>query len=135
MPTDLPQKLWQDQPAPEFHMTLNEVRRRADDFHKKARLKVLTVTILGLSLLVVFSRASIKEPHSLPRAAWAILALGSTVMAVQSYRWLWPRKPALDSTETGLQAYRQELEKHRDYTSRIWWRSGLPIVFLGLALL
>jgi hypothetical protein len=135
MPNDLPQNLWQDQPTEEFAMTLNEVRRKAEAFHKKTRLRVLTMMIIGLALLVVFSRSSIREPHSMPRAAWALLALGSAIMAVQSYRWQWPRNRAFDSAETGLRAYRQELKKHRDYSSRIWRLSGLPVVFLGVALL
>ena len=135
MPNDLPQKLWQDQPAEEFAMTLDDIRRRAEVFHKKTRLKVLMVMVIGLAMLVVFTRASIREPHSMPRTAWALLALGSAVLAVQSYRWQWPRNLAFDSAVTGVRAYRHELERHRDYSSRIWRRSGLPILFLGVALL
>ena len=136
MPNDLLQQLWQDQPTETISMPLDEIRRKAEAFHAKARFAALAMVVGGLGWSVLASSAFLREQTVLPRIAWALLAGWGLFTAIRTYVRAWPERLAADATpQTCLSFYRGELERQRDYISHVWRRSGLPVAFAGLALL
>src|SRR6266849_6558943 len=111
-----PKKIWQDQPTEPIKMSLDEIRRKAQKFQTKSRLKVLAGMVIGLFLCVSFARMSAKVPDLVPRIGWGVLSLWALYCACQAYKWIWPRRLAEDATlSTSLDFYRSELERRRDY--------------------
>jgi hypothetical protein len=136
MPNDLLQQLWQDQPTESVSMPLNEIRRKAEELQTKGRLKALVSIVLGLLMCVVFARAFARQHNTIARLGYGVLVFSCILFAVQSYKWVWPGRLASDAAQqTCLSFYRRELEKRRDYTLHIWSRSGLLVMFTGLAVL
>ena len=130
-----PQTIWQEQPTEATKMSLEEIRRKAHQFHTKGRLKALTAIAIGIALCGVFAATSAKPQYLVLRIGWGILSLWALYGAYQAYKWIWPSGLAADATlSTSLEFYRRELERRRDYLRYIWRRSGLWGCFTGLAL-
>lgn len=115
-------------------MTVEEVRRRARDFHESSLQKALLGMVLGSCLAVFFAWSAAKAAAGALQLGWGLLSCWGLFTAVQSYRWLWPGS-AGDSTvaEVSVAFYRRELERRRDYEMHVWRRTGLPVAFLGIA--
>jgi hypothetical protein len=129
-----PQKIWQDQPREANKMSLEEIRRKAQQFRAKRRLKALTAISIGLALCGVFAGTSAKAQYLVLRIGWGVLSLWGLYGAYQAYKWIWPGSLAGDATlGTSLDFYRRELERRRDYVRHVWRRSGLWLCFIGLA--
>jgi len=135
LPMNDPKKIWQDQPTEPIKMSLDEIRRKAEKFQTKSRLKVLMGMVIGLFVCVAFARMSAEIPDIVPRIGWGMLSLWGLYCAYATYKWIWPRRLAGNATlTTSLDFYRSELERRRDYERNIWRRSGLTFCFAGLAL-
>jgi hypothetical protein len=133
-PHEDPKQIWQNQPTEAMQMSLEEIRRKAHQFHNKARLKALTAIVIGIALCGVFAGTSAKAQYMLLRIGWGVLSLWGIYGAYQAYKWIWPSGLAEDATlGTSLDFYRRELERRRDYGRHIWRRSGLWLCFVGLA--
>jgi len=130
-----PKKIWQEQPTEVTRMSLEEIRRKAHQFHSRGRLKALTAIVIGIALCGVFAATAAKPQYLVLRIGWGILSLWALYGAYQAYKWIWPSSLAADATlSTSLDFYRRELERRRDYVRHIWRKSGLWLCFLGLAL-
>ncbi len=130
-----PKKIWQDQPTEPIKMSLNEIRRKAQELQMKGRLRVLAAMVIGLFLCIAFARMATVVQDVIPRIGWGMLSLWGLYGAYAAYQWIWPRSLAQDATlSTSLDFYRSELERKRDYERHIWRRSGLIFCFAGLAL-
>jgi hypothetical protein len=130
-----PKKIWQRQPTEPIKMPLDEIRRKAQKFQTKSRLKVLAAIVIGLFLCVAFARMSAVVQDVIPRIGWGVMSLWGLYGAYAAYKWIWPRRLAEDATlGTSLDFYRSELERRRDYERHIWRRSGLIYCFAGVAL-
>jgi hypothetical protein len=133
-PHEDPKQIWQNQPTEAMQMSLEEIRRKAHQFHNKARLKALTGIVIGIALCGVFAGTSAKAQYMLLRIGWGVLSLWGIYGAYQAYKWIWPSGLAEDATlGTSRDFYRRELERRRDYGRHIWRRSGLWLCFVGLA--
>ena len=78
----------------------------------------------------MFGSAAICATAVLTSRGWALLSLWSLYFGYHVRRWLWPETaPA----EPRLRFYRREVKQRLEY-GRIGLRSGLPVAFLGLAL-
>jgi hypothetical protein len=133
-PHEDPKQIWQNQPTEAMQMSLEEIRRKAHQFHNKARLKALTAIVIGIALCGVFAGTSAKAQYMLLRIGWGVLSLWGIYGAYQAYKWIWPSGLAEDATlGTSRDFYRRELERRRDYGRYIWRRSGLWLCFVGLA--
>jgi uncharacterized membrane protein YfcA len=130
-----PRTIWQNQPKEPFKMSADEMRLRAQRFQMKARLTAV-FTIATALLVCAFFGWSFARTHELvPRMGYAIISLSGIVMAYQTYKWIWPGNlPADTPVSTSLEFYTSELERRRDYRRHIWRRTGLPYMFLGLAM-
>jgi hypothetical protein len=130
-----PRSVWQNQPKEPFKMSADEMRLRAQRFQMKARLTAV-FTITTALLVCAFFGWSFARTHELvPRMGYALISLSGIVMAYQTYKWIWPGNLPTDTpASTSLEFYRSELERRRDYRRHIWRRTGLPYMFLGLAM-
>jgi hypothetical protein len=130
-----PKKIWQEQHTEAIEMSLEEIRRKAHQFHAKGKWKAVIGIVIGIALCGVFAGAFAKAQYLVLRIGWALLSLWCLFSAYQAYKWIWPSSLAADATVgTSLEFYRRELERRRDYVQHIWRRSGLWWCFLGLAL-
>jgi hypothetical protein len=135
MPDDA-RSIWQSQPSQPAFPSSEEIRRRAEALQSKNRWSALTWIVTGLALSVWFGRYVVVTQPTMARIGYGILALWGLYGAFHAYKWIWPRAVApagpVDATRD---FYRRELERKRDYARNIWWRSGLPIGFMGVAFL
>jgi hypothetical protein len=135
-PMNDPKKIWQEQPTEAIPMTLDEIRRKAHKLQLIARLLALAWIAFGLVLCAGFARTSARGHVAIPRAGWAIMSLWCLYGVHHAFKWIWPGRLPADATfSTSLDFYRKELERQRDYGWRLWRRSGLAWVILGLAFL
>jgi len=140
MPTEFPmndpQAIWQNQPTERFKMKAEELRRKARRRQTFDRLKAAGGILGGLILFALFAHAFLGvRGRVVVRLGFGVLSLWSLYFAYQTYRWIWPGRPASDTTiKATLHSYRSELEKRRDYAQHIWSRSGVTFCFLGLGL-
>ena len=133
-PSEDPKQIWQDQPTEAMQMSLEELRRKAHNFHANGRLKALTAIVIGIALSGAFAATSAKAQYLLLRIGWGVLSFWGLYGAYQAYKWIWPSNLAADAAVgTSLDFYRKELERRRDYGRHIWHRSGLWLSFVGLA--
>ena len=134
-PLNDPKKIWQEQPTEPVKMSLDEIRRKAQKFQTKSRLKVLAAMVIGLFVCVAFAHMSAVVQDVIPRIGWGVISIWGLYGAYAAYKWIWPRSLAEDATlSTSLCFYRSELERRRDYERHIWRRSGVAFCFAGLAL-
>ena len=112
-------------------MSEAELRRRVEDRRKRDGERALMGVVIGLALGLVFALAAARASAPITTAGWGVLSLWSLYFAYQVRRWLWPEDPP---TTPSLQFYREEVEQRLAYSRQIWLRSGLPVAFLGLAL-
>ncbi len=116
-------------------MSMEEVRRRAQEFSESSRQKARLAIVLGVALSGFFAWSSFQAPNATLRLGWGVLSMWGLYSAVQGYRWFWPMRSVPDvMAATSLSFYRHELERRRDYEKHVWRRSGLPFCFLGLAI-
>jgi hypothetical protein len=140
MPNDLPMKdpqnIWQNQPTEPMKMSPTELRHKALKRQSRARFAALLSIILGITLCVVFAGVFARAQAVLARIGWGLESLWCAYFAYHGYKWMWPRNLAQDAPiSTCLEFYRRELEKRLGYVRHNWWRTGLPLCFLGLAIL
>ncbi len=132
-----PQNIWQNQTTEPFKMSANDLRLRAQQHQKKARLKAQFSIVTGLILFVFFGWQTfpIVRGGLLPRMGLGLISLWALYFAYQAYKGIRPGRLAPDAAlDTTLDSYRSALEKQGDYARHIWWKTGLPFCFLGLAL-
>jgi NhaP-type Na+/H+ or K+/H+ antiporter len=116
-------------------MSADQLRHKAQQSQRKARLEALLQITIGLVLSVFFAWTCAKAHDGLPRLGLGVLSLWGLYAAWQAYRCIWPGRLGPDATvSTSLEFYRGELEKRRDYSLHVWRRAGLTFCFLGLAM-
>jgi hypothetical protein len=139
MPTDFtmndPQNLWKNQPTEAFKMSAEQLRQKSHQRQRKARFVAVKSIIAGFAVCGFFAFAFSKTHELILRLGWAVLSLWGIYLAYQAYKWIWPARLWPDAAfNTTLQAYKNELEKQRDYVQHIWKRAGLTFCFLGMAI-
>jgi hypothetical protein len=130
-----PRTIWQNQPKEPFKMSADEMRLRAQRFQTKGRLTAATGITSALLVCAFFGWSFARTHELVPRMGFGIISLAGIFMAFSTYKWVWPGNlPADTPVSTSLEFYRSELERRRDYRRHIWRRTGLPYMFLGLAM-
>ena len=134
-PAGDPRQIWQRQPTESFKMSTNELRRKAQHREERSRLEALTSIGIGVALCLVFGWSAAKASHIEQQIGWALTSLACLYVARQAYHWVWPGRLAPDATPGATMLfYRTILQKRLDYNRQVWRRSGLPFVFLGVAI-
>jgi hypothetical protein len=134
-PSPDPRNIWQNQPTEQFIMSADQLRYRAQQLQRRARVKTIFSIIMGIALSIFFARQTFLAGYSVPGIGLGLISLWCIYFAYQAYHFTWPNRVAQDAAfDTTLQSYRSALEQKGDYTRNIWLRTGLPLCFLGLAL-
>ncbi len=130
-----PRSVWQNQPKEPFKMSADEMRLRALRFQTKARLRAAAGITSALLVCAFFGWNAARTDELVPRLGLGIISLCGIFMAYSTYKWVWPGNlPADAPVSTSIEFYRSELERRRDYGRHIWRRTGLPYLFLGMAM-
>ncbi len=132
MPND-PKQIWKSQPEESSEMTLDEIRRRALALHNKTRkdlLQNITVTA-GLVLLAAFGIGRGVDP--LQQAAYAVVVVWALAGLFFFGRGMWDAEPG---SGTGIELYRQEIERRRSFFHRVMrWSFGPMVLALAVFIL
>ncbi len=90
---------------------------------------------IGVALSLVFAWSAAKAQDRLTGIGWGVTSLAGLYFARQARTWLWPGRLDPDATrDATVSFYRSILERRRDYERHIWSRSGLPFLFIGIAI-
>jgi hypothetical protein len=141
------QNAWQNQPTEVFKMSAQKLRRKAQELDRRARVAVLVTAAIAILLFLWFGWGFLSFPEKFQnfglgpfgspsvRQGFGVLSLWGLYHGYRTYKVLWPSLASSDADlKTTLQSYRQQLEKRRDYTKKIWLKSGLILCFLGIAM-
>ena len=139
MPDDFPikdpQTIWQGQPTEPFKMSAYALRLKMHERQSRGRLEASVSVVVGLVCCAFFLWTFTKAHSELARMGWLLLSLWGIYAAYYACRWMWPQDvPENAPITTCLAFYRKELEKRRDDLRHRWWRSGLPFLLLGMAM-
>lgn len=123
-------------------MSADELRHKVQQRQRRARFAVLREAIIGLILFVFFARWFTRVHEEVGfgllsvwtvRMGLGLLSFWCICAPFLMYKWIWPGRLAPDATlNTTLQSYRNELEKRRDFSRRIWL--VLTPYFVGVAM-
>ncbi len=132
MPND-PKQIWKSQPEEPSEMTLGEIRRRARALHNKTRkdlIQNIAVTA-GLVLLAAFGIGRGVDP--LQQAAYAVVVVWALAGLLFLGRGMWDAEPG---SGTGIELYRQEIERRRSFFHRVMrWSFGPMVLALAVFIL
>ena len=116
-------------------MSANEIRRKAHKRQRRDRSIALLGITMGLSIFVVFAWTVARAHEIVPRIGWGLMSLWGIYFAYQVYYRVLPARLGPEATvSASIEFYKTELERRRDWDRHIWRRSGLPVCFLGLAM-
>lgn len=126
-PDSDPQQLWQSQPAEALTLSLDELHRRAQRFHRRivwrnAREYLAAVFVIAILL-----------PHLWRDRGWQLLATvlliaGVAYIVVQLYRRGARPLPAGAEAQTWLDFHLSELARQRDALRTVWKWYLLPML-------
>lgn len=134
-PMNDPRNVWQNQPREEFSVSTDLLRDKANRLYAKGRFMALFGLCTGLVGGVFFAVVALRAHESLARLGLGLISVWAFYLAYQSYRRDRPSElEAGAPVGASLEFYRTELEKRRDHLRHFWRRTGLPLCFLGLAL-
>lgn len=134
-PAPDPRQLWQNQSTEPFRMSTQQLRLKAAERESRSRTEALASIVLGFVMAGAFAWAAFRAHDLTTRLGWGLLSFSGLYFARQVHKWLWPGRLASDATpvET-VRYYRTLLEKRRDFERHAWRRSGIPLAFLGIAI-
>lgn len=123
--------LWQDIPANQVQISPEELRKRL----KKTRAKVHWRTIIGLlvALIIIayFGVFLFAFPNLVQRIGSVLTIAGASYMVYQLLRQRPATLPSDFGKFTGIEFYRTELERQRDFHRGAWFWSRLLICLPG----
>ena len=132
-PPDDIKELWRNQLTEQPQISLQRFRRKAHKLRKRARREVYLLSVLAVIVVSIVLVASVRTQGTMQRIGLGIVALWGLLLPYQAHRILQPATPASDATlAASIDFYRMQLERHRDYNSRLW-RWGVVPLLLGAA--
>ena len=131
-----PRTIWQNQPTEPSAMTLEKIRQKTQELHRKMRRQLLGNMILPL-IIVAFYGFGITRFHGFDPVLQPLFAFVIAWSLAGLYflnRGMWPRAmPGDAASSTGIESYRHEIELRRAYYGRILlWSFGPGLLALGV---
>ena len=127
-PISDPQTIWQNQNTGEMKMSLTQFKQKAEQLSVRGRWIAIANDFTYIALLLFIGFEYTKIPNITSRTGLVLLAAGSLYVAYRGHKQWWPLSLAPDAPpDTGLEAYRRELQRVRDNT-RINWRMVAALV-------
>jgi len=131
MTSDRPslQKLWANQPTEGFAMSIAEVRKQADLFHRRTKLRNRVEYLSSFLVVVIFGLYAWYLPGLLTKLGSVLVAAGTLFVSWQLHRRIGVTDvPELSSDASCIAYYRAELERNRRALQSIWLWYLLPFV-------
>lgn len=132
-----PKSIWQNQPTERFNMTLEMIQQRVRESESKRRKGLLGSIVIVLEVLAVSGFGILRAQNDGLRLLFALAIAWAMAGQAFLHKGMWPgigmgRDATLD---TGMEFYRQELERHRSLFRRgLQWSFG-PVVLSIIALI
>ena len=128
MPND-PKHIWKNQPEEPSEMTLDEIRRRVRSLHGKTRKDLIRNVTVTAALVLLAACGIGRGTDPFQQAGYAVVVVWALAGLFFLNRGLWDAQPG---AATGIELYRQEIERRRSLFHRVMRWSFGPMV-LGLA--
>ncbi len=121
-------RLWQEQPAQEVSMALEDVRTRARKWEQTVGRRNL-LEYAGALFVIVSTAMHIRhEANVIVLAGEWLLVLGTLYVVYHLHRWGSARSMPADALMDCLNFHRAELGRQRDLLRGVWWWYLLPFV-------
>jgi hypothetical protein len=133
LPGNDPRTIWQNLPAEPSKMTLEKIRQKARELHARTRRELLSGIIIAALVVTVsgYCIAWAKDPVVRVLFAFAIAWAFAGQYFVQRGMWS-ATLPGDAASSTGLEFYRQEVERRRHLFRRVLqWSFGPVILSIG----
>lgn len=136
-PTNDPMNIWQSQPTEPSKMTLEEIRRKAQELQTKTRREFLANAAMSLALIAFCAWSFAKSNSGVQRTGFALAIAWSVIAQHPGYRRMRSATLAGDAAlASSLEFYRRELERRRDQFRQPWrWFLGPILIAIGSFLL
>ncbi len=124
-----PNRLWQDQPAKEVSMTIDDIRNRAGKWRRRVGRRNLLEYAGALFVIVTTSVRLRYEANPVMIIGGVLLMAGTLYVVYHLHRWGSARSMPADATVMDcLGFHRAELVRQRDLLRGVWWWYLLPFV-------
>ena len=132
MPND-PKQIWKSQPEEPSEMTLDEIRRRARALHNKTRKDLIQNIAVTAALVLLAAFGIGRGVDPLQQAAYAVVVVWAMAGLFFLGRGMWDAEPG---SGTGIELYRQEIERRRSFFHRVMrWSFGPMVLALAVFIL
>ena len=122
-------RLWQDQPAKEVSMTIDDIHNRARRWQRTVGRRNLLEYAAALFVIVTISVRLWYEANPVMVTGGVLLMLGTLYVVYHLHRWGSARPMPADAALTDcLGFHRAELVRQRDLLRGVWWWYLLPFV-------
>ena len=130
------QQVWMAQPTPELHVDMHAVRRDADRFRWKIRLRNATEWVASLAVAATFAPLALgSRLPLLSRVSCVAIVLAAIYISWKLFRDGRNRAvPQLeDATQTYVRAYRDDLLRQAELLARVprWYLGPLGVALAG----
>ena len=127
IPPDDVKALWQNQQPKEIRMSVDEIRKRAEQDRKRVHRRTLLGSAIAGALIACFVLALFVLPNVVARIGSCLSIVACTYMAYQVHRRRGETLSWQPTGVAGIHAYRTELERQRDFHRGRWFWSRLLI--------
>jgi len=122
------QNLWRNQPVEPIRMSAEDLRRKAQRFEAQLRRGFRGLVILMILAAAGWVALLFLFPSTVHRIAITLTLAAYLYCLWQLYKRGSVRKVPTDPVSATCAAYRQELVRHRDFSSSAWKQFMLPFV-------
>jgi len=127
-PNNDPQTIWQNQTTEKLNMSATQFMEKAEQRRARARWLVIAHDLIYIAFLVLLGFEYMRNADITWRIGFILLAAGALYVTYRGHRYQWPQSlsPA-GPPAAGLEVYRRELLRSRDYARNIWPMLG-PLI-------
>jgi hypothetical protein len=116
-------------------MSAQQLRLQAQQRKSRSRKEALTSVCIGVALFLVFGWSAARAHDPVVRLGWVVLSVSALYVGRQLHKWTWPGSLPEDATpQATLTFHRALLQRRLEFDLHIWRRSGVPFLFLGIAI-
>ncbi|MGA2600402.1 MAG: hypothetical protein ABSH09_25835 [Bryobacteraceae bacterium] len=123
-----PQTIWQNQITETVNMSATQFMEKAEQRRARARWLVIVHDLTYIAFLVLLGFEYMRNADITWRIGSVLLAVGALYVTYRGHRYQWPESLSSDGPPAaGLEVYRRELLRSRDYARNIWPMLG-PLI-------
>jgi hypothetical protein len=132
-----PGVIWRNQPEEKLAVNVNQiVNRRKEELHSSTRWEILMSIGAALFFVGVVAWRFAPTLNWLQELGFAAVLAWIVISLYRFRHWVWQRQPSPSDSiaATGLEYYRNELERRRDHLRSAWVWHG-PVVLACVILI